>query len=82
MRQKDLRDRLGLTPEPTTAGLAPERHLATVEIPEAAQFEGRHAWRVRAVATQVLGRRTGIDPRNDDASLIGNTLESQRFEQL
>jgi hypothetical protein len=46
MRREALRDRLGLTPKPTTAGLAPERHLASVEIPEAAQFEGRHGWEV------------------------------------
>ena len=42
MRQQDLRDRLGLTPKPTTAGLAPERHLASIEIPQAVESEGRH----------------------------------------
>ena len=35
VRPKDLQDRLGLTPKPTTAGLAPESHLAAVQIPEA-----------------------------------------------
>jgi len=50
MRREALRDRLGLTLEPTTAGLAPKRHLATIEIPQAAKFEGEHGWRVRAAA--------------------------------
>jgi hypothetical protein len=54
VRREALRDRLGLTPKPTTAGLAPESHLATIEIPQAAQFEGRHGGRVRAAATRVL----------------------------
>ena len=49
MRRENLRDRLGLTPKQPPAGLAPERHLATVQIPEAAKFEGRHG----AQATRV-----------------------------
>jgi hypothetical protein len=49
MRRENLRDRLGLTPKQPPAGLAPERHLASIEIPQAAKFEGRHG----AQATRV-----------------------------
>jgi len=38
MRRAGLRDGLRLTSKPTTAGLAPQRHLASIERPQAAQF--------------------------------------------
>jgi hypothetical protein len=50
VRREALRDRLGLTLEPTTTARAPKRHLATVEIPQAAKFEGGHGGRVRPAA--------------------------------
>lgn len=40
VRREDPRDRLGLALEQPPAALAPERHLASVEIPQAVESEG------------------------------------------
>ena len=62
MRQQDLRDCLGLALEPLPAALAPQRHLASVEIPQAAKFEGLTQGAHGAQATRVpaSGRGTRL----------------------
>jgi len=46
VRRQDLRDYLGLEPKSAAAAVAPQRHFAAVEIPQAEQFQGTHGWNI------------------------------------